>query len=182
MKTSPLLFQLSASSLVVLAGVMPSLLANAQTTISASTAAISASTTVATSTSSTTTTTATSALVLLKGAVIGTPENVNFSGQAQVSANVVTDPDFGAQPTVVLSIDMSNVTGVGASTGKKYVVSGQETMNRRLNAADLVQMTFPFYRSGGGSTASRIGSASFSLGYNVSTMKLTGASGQIASP
>lgn len=92
---------------VVLAGLvgLPSL-AGAQTTISAST-------TSATSTSSTTTTTSTSALVTVKGAVIGAPENVNFSGQAQVKANVVTDPDFGAQPTVVLSIDMSNVTGVG---------------------------------------------------------------------
>jgi hypothetical protein len=180
MKTCPMLFKLGASSLVVLAGVMPSLLANAQTAISATT--ISASTTVATSTSSLTTTTTTSALVMVKGAVIGAPENVNFSGLAQVSTNVVTDPDFGAQPTVVLSIDMSNVTGVGASTGRKYVVSGQETMNRRLNAADLVQVTFPFYPSGGSLMSSRIGSVSFSLGFNVGTMKLTGASGQIASP
>src|SRR5882672_2714894 len=125
MKTSPLLFKLGAS-LVVLGGVMSSPLVTAQTTISTST-------TTATSTSSTTTTTSTSALV-----------TVNFSGQAQVKANVVTDPDFGAQPTVVLSIDMSNVTGVGASTGKKYVVSAQETLNRKLNAADLVQVTFPF--------------------------------------
>jgi hypothetical protein len=174
MKTSPLLFKLGAS-LVVLGGVMSSPPVSAQTTISAST-------TTATSTSSTTTTTSTSALVSVKGALIGTPENVNFSGQAQVKANVVTDPDFGSQPTVVLSIDMSNVTGVGASTGKKYVVSAQETLNRRLNATDLVQVTFPFYASGGSPLASRVGSASFSLGYNVSTLKLTGASGQIASP
>ena len=161
---------------VILVGMvgLPSL-ASAQTTISAST-------TSSNSTSSTTTTTSTSALVTVKGSVMGAPETVNFSGQAQVKANVVTDPDFGAQPTVVLTIDMSNVTGVGASTGKKYVVSGQETMNRRLNAADLVQVTFPFYPSGASPTSSRIGSASFSLGYNVSTMSLTGASGQIASP
>lgn len=152
-----------------------SLSASAQTTISAST-------TSATSTSSTTTTTATSALVTVKGAVVGVPETVNFSGQAKVRANVVTDPDFGAQPTVVLSIDMTSVTGVGASTGKKYVVSAQETMNRRLNAADLVQVTFPFYQSGSSPASARTGAASFSLGYNVSTLKLTGASGQIASP
>jgi len=174
MKTSPLLFKLGAS-LVVLGGVMSSPFVTAQTTISTST-------TTATSTSSTTTTTSTSALVTVKGAVVGAPENVNFSGQAQVKANVVTDPDFGGQPTVVLTIDMSSVTGVGASTGKKYLVSGQETLNRRLNAADLVQVTFPFYPSGASPTSSRIGSASFSLGYNVSTMSLTGASGQIASP
>jgi hypothetical protein len=153
---------------------LPSL-ANAQTTISAST-------TSATSTSSTTTTTATSALVSVKGAVVGAPETVNFSGQAQVSAKIVTDPDFGGQPTVILSIDMSNVTGVGASTGKKYVATIQETLQRRLNAADLVQITFPFYQSGSSVTSSRLGAASFSLGFNVSTLKLTGASAQIATP
>ena len=161
---------------VILVGMigLPSL-ASAQTTISAST-------TSSTSTSSTTTTTSTSALVTVKGSVVGAPETVNFSGQAKVSTNVVTDPDFGAQPTVVLSIDMTGVVGVGASTGKQYVVSGQETMNRRLNAADLVQVTFPFYQSGASPTTARIGAASFSLGYNVSTLKLTGASGQIGSP
>jgi hypothetical protein len=95
---------------------------------------------------------------------------------------VVTDPDFGAQPTVVLSIDMTGIAGVGASTGKKYVVSGQETMNRRLNAADLVQVTFPFYPSGASPVSSRVGSASFSLGYDVGSLKLTSASGQIATP
>ena len=161
---------------VILVGIvgLPSL-ASAQTTISAST-------TSSNSTSSTTTTTSTSALVTVKGSVVGAPETVNFSGQAKVSTNVVTDPDFGAQPTVVLSIDMTGVVGVGASTGKQYVVSGQETMNRRLNAADLVQVTFPFYQSGTSPTTARIGAASFSLGYNVSTLKLTGASGQIGSP
>ena len=161
---------------VILAGLvgLPPLV-SAQTTISAST-------TTSTSTSSTTTTTSTSALVMVKGAVIGAPENVNFSGQAQVKANVVTDPDFGAQPTVVLSIDLTGVTGIGASTGKKYVISGQENMNRRLNAADLVQITFPFYASGGSPASSRVGAASFSLGYNVSTLKLTSATGQIGSP
>src|SRR5262249_43702827 len=131
---------------------------------------------------STATPPATSALVTVKGAVVGAPETVNFSGQAKVNANVVTDPDFGTQPTVVLSIDMSGVSGVGASTGKKYVVSSQETMNRRLNAADLVQVTFPFYQSGASLSTARIGAASFSLGYNVGTLKLTGASGQIGTP
>jgi hypothetical protein len=121
-------------------------------------------------------------LVTVKGAVVGAPETVNFSGQAKVSTSVVTDPDFGAQPTVILSIDMTGVTGVGASTGRKYVVSGPGTMNRRLNATDLVQVTFPFYQSGASPTTARIGAASFSLGYSVSTLKLTGASGQIASP
>jgi len=163
------------ASMAVLAAIGVPSFASAQTTIGASS-------TTSTATLSATTTTATSALVSVKGSVIGAPENVNFSGQAQVSTKIVTDPDFGLPPTVLVSIDLSNVAGVGASTGKKYVVVSQETLRRPFNAADLVQITFPFYPSGGGSASSRLGEASFSLGYDVRTLKLTGVSAQIATP
>ena len=83
-------------------------------------ATMSASTTVATSTSSTTTTTSTSALVPVSGVVTGGAESVSFSGQAKVSASVVTDPDFGGTPTVILSIDLSGLSGVGANRGPRW--------------------------------------------------------------
>jgi hypothetical protein len=119
----------------------------------------------------------------VKGIVSGQPESVSFSGQARLKANVVTDPDFGSPPTLVLSIDLSKVTGVGSSTGKKYVTSNQETLTRRLSAADTVQATFPFYLSGDSAMASsRVGTASFNLSFNVNTLQLTGASGEIVSP
>src|SRR5215467_8258972 len=162
------------ASLYVLLTAGLSLPAVAQTTLSASS-------TTSTSTSSTTTTTATSALVTVKGSVVGAPETVNFSGQARVSARVVTDPDFGNPPTVLLSIDLSGVTGVGASTGTKYAVASQQTLNRKLNAADFVQITFPFYPSGS-LMSSRLGSASVSVGYDVGTLRLTSASAQIGTP
>lgn len=149
--------------------------ANAQTTIAAST-------TSSTSTSSTTTTTATAALVPIWGVVSGSPESVLFAGQAQLNARVVTDPDFGSPPTVVLSINLSNVMGLGSSTGKKYVTSDQEILNRRLTAADTVQVTFPFYPSGGSAMSARVGLASFNLSFDVNTLKLTAASGSIGSP
>jgi hypothetical protein len=149
--------------------------ASAQTTIMAPTTA-------ATSTSSATTATTTPALVTIKGIVSALPESVSFSGQARLNAKVVTDPDFGRTPTVVLSIDLSNITGVGAATGKKYVISNQEILTRRLTAADTVQATFPFYVSGGSAMSPSIGMASFNLSFDVNTYKLTGASGSIASP
>jgi len=149
--------------------------ANAQT-------AISSATTSSVSTSSTTSTTATSALVPVTGIVSGSPESVSFSGQVQVNASVVTDPDFGSAPTVVVSFDLSTITGVGSSTKKKYVVTNQEILTRKLTAADSVQMTFPFNVSGGGIESSSVGLASFNLSFDVNTMKLTGASGSIASP
>lgn len=157
--------------------------AGAQTATSLSTSTtLSASTTVSTSTSSTTTTTSTSALVPVSGVVTGGAESVSFSGKAKVSANVVTDPDFGGTPTVVLSIDLSGLSGVGAATSKKYVTADGETVNRRLTAVDTVQYTFPFYQSGAGALSAREGSVSFSLSFDVNTLKLTGVTGRVGSP
>jgi len=159
----------------LVASALPGSPANAQTTLSATSVA-------ATSTSSTTTTTATAASVLVKGIVSAVPESVSFSGTAQVSTNVVTDPDFGSAPTVVLTVDLSGISGVGSSTGKRYVVSNQEIFTRRLAAADSVQMTFPFTLVSTSSTSPSVGLASFNLSFDLATMKLTGASGNIASP
>jgi len=156
--------------------------AAAQSQLTATSATMSASTTFATSTSSTTTTTSTSALVPVTGVVTGGAESVSFSGQAKVSANVVTDPDFGGTPTVVLSIDLSGLSGVGASTNKKYVTADGEVINRRLSAADTLQYTFPFYQSGASAMSARVGSASFNLSFDVNTLRLTGVTGRIGSP
>jgi hypothetical protein len=161
---------------VVIAGGVASIpLATAQSTIAAST-------TTATSTSSTTTTTTTSAKVLVKGVVSGAPESVSFSGQAQLSANVVTDPDFGTWPKVLLSIDLGGVTGTGSTTRTKYVIADQKTLTRTLAATDTVQATFPFYPSGGDPNSPRVGQATFSVSFDVNSLRLTGASGSIASP
>ncbi len=149
--------------------------ASAQTTITSSAA-------VATSTSSTTTTTSTAALVPVAGTVSGGAESVSFSGKAKLSADVVTDPDFGGTPTVVLSIDLSGLSGVGAATRKKYVTADGAIVNRRLAAGDAVQYTFPFYESGASPSSARVGLVSFNLSFDVNTLKLTSASGSVGSP
>jgi len=155
---------------------------NAQTTLTTSTTTLTASSTLATSTSSLTTTTATGATVLVKGIVSGAPESVVFAGLAQLSTDVVTDPDFGSPPIVVLSIDLGGVTGVGALTRTKYVIADEMVLQRTLAAADTVTATFPFHPSGSSALSPRLGSASFSLSFDVIGLKLTGASGAIASP
>jgi hypothetical protein len=151
-------------------------------TLSAGAATMSASTTVATSISLIIMTTSTSALVPVTGVVTGGAESVSFSGKVKVSANVVTDPDFGGTPTVVLSIDLSGLSGVGASTRKKYVTADGEVVNRRLAAADTVQYNFPFYESGASALSARVGSASFNLSFDVNTLKLTNVTGSVGSP
>jgi hypothetical protein len=150
--------------------------ASAQATAAAARAA--AATGAAVSTPATTvavTTTATDLVVPIKGTVIGLPESVSFHGVAHLSANVVTDPDFGAVPTVVLSIDLGKINGIGSSTGTRYTTSTTETLNRRLSLLDTVQFTFPFFPSGTTATSPRVGMASFNLSFNVITMQLMGA-------
>lgn len=113
----------------------------------------------------------------------GGTESVSFSGRVALTADVADDPDFGTVPIVVLSIDLSKVTGKGKLTGKKYVTSNQSIIQRRLRGSDAVQFTFPFWPSGTtGITTSRVGGASFSLSFDVGTKTLTGASGSITSP
>jgi hypothetical protein len=177
MKKHQSLFTPGALSLAVAlaAGALSGPAANAQTTLTATS-------TTSTSTSSTTTTTATSALVTVTGIVSGSPESVSFSGQAQVKANVVTDPDFGNPPVVVLSIDLSNITGVGSSTGKRYVIANQEIITRTLAAADTVQMTFPFALTSTSTNPPGLGLASFNVSFDVNTLKMTGATGAIGNP
>src|SRR5438094_8795046 len=90
------------------------------------------------------TSTVSSTAVPLVGVVSGGTETVSFSGRAQIKANGVTDLDFGKPPTVLLTIDMGNVSGLGALTGARYLSSDRAILTRRLATADAVQYTFPF--------------------------------------
>jgi hypothetical protein len=107
-------------------------------------------------------------------------ERVTFSGNAVIKANVRDDPDFRTPPIVVLSIDMSGVTGVGATTRKKYVTTNQTIVQRRLRPTDTVDVSFPFWVSGTSDTGSGpSGKLSIALTYDVNTKVLTSAVGSV---
>ena len=118
--------------------------------------------------------------VSIKGVVSGSPETVNFSGDARVSSRLAPDPDF-FKPRLVLSIDLSGVTGVGSNTGAKYVISGPELMQREVAASHAIEITFPF-RGGASSAQPRTGVASFVLDFDLNTGAVTKASGKVSSP
>ena len=87
------------------------------------------------------------ALISVSGTVSGQPEAVTFSGQAQVSSELVLDTSrFHLPPAVILTIDLSRVSGTGSSTGAKYVASSGDIVRRHLVGVDTVEITFPFSR------------------------------------
>ena len=110
------------------------------------------------------------------GTVDGPPESVFLSGLVQITFVVTRDPDRGKRPSVLLDIDLSNVSGVGLRTGTKYVTSGGQRLIRRLVATDVVEVTFPFFPSGpGGSALARQALASFTVTYDVATGRVMSA-------
>ena len=125
------------------------------------------------------------ALIQVSGIVSTQPESVAFSGQAQVSSELVLDTSkFNLPPAVILTIDLSNVSGTGSSTGAKYVAGGSGTDVRRpLVSTDVVEITFPF---SGGTTMSmssaRSGVVTFALSFDMSTGAITKGTANIAGP
>jgi hypothetical protein len=120
--------------------------------------------------------------VPIRGIVSGEPESVAFSGQAQIKSRLVRDPDFN-RPSLLLTIDLSSVSGVGSSTSASYVIPAKELVQRRLAASDQVEITFPFMKSRSTDlTAVRSGVASFALEFDVNTGAVTSAKGSVASP
>jgi hypothetical protein len=115
--------------------------------------------------------------VPISGTVTGSPESVSFSGRATVSSRLARDPDFNA-PRYVLSIDLTGVGGVGATSGAKYVVSGPEIVQRRVATSHAVEFTFPFRR---GSELPRAGNAIFAFDFDPATGAITRASGRVDS-
>jgi hypothetical protein len=119
--------------------------------------------------------------VPVSGVVTGSPESVTFSGTATVGTRLAPDPDFGS-PSLVVSIDLTGITGVGASTRTKYAIGGPEIVQRRLAPSYTVDLTFPFYKSGtNGTTDARSGAATFSFTVNPGTGAISSPQGIIVS-
>jgi len=140
------------------------------------------------------TATSSSVLVTVGGTVVGAPattlavttlaapETVAFTGQATVTSKVVTDPDFGGQPNVVLTIDLSKVTGVGQTSGAKYGFEGQPIIEiRPFAASDLVNGTVAFAPIGATATGSRLAFMSCALTFNITTKALAKATVSLVS-
>ena len=125
-----------------------------------------------------------SVAVAIFGTVDGAPEGVYVSGVARITSRLMkTGAKFNHPRSVMLSIDLHNVSGQGLSTGATYVITGQDEVLRQLVASDLVEITFPLYPDEpGGFTSARAGLASFTLTFDVSTGALTGGRATVSNP
>jgi hypothetical protein len=125
------------------------------------------------------------ALISTSGIVTGQPESVTFSGQAQISSELVLDTSkFNLPPAVILTFDLSKVSGTGSSSGAKYTAGGIGTsVYRPLVSNDTVEITFPFSRGTAMSMSSaRSGVASFALSFDMNTGAITNGTANIAGP
>jgi len=130
------------------------------------------------------------ALIPVSGIVTGQPESVKFSGQAQVSSELVLDTSrFHVAPAVILIIVLSKVSGTGSSTGARYTAGGDGTpVYRQLVSNDTVEIAFPFSRgatmsvSSTGLSSVRSGVVTFALSFDTNTGAITNGTANIAGP
>ena len=126
----------------------------------------------------------------VSGIVTGQPESVKFSGQAQVSSELVLDTSkFNLPPAVILTFDLSGVSGTGSSSGARYTAGGNGTSAyRRLFSTDTVEITFPFSRgttmsvTSTGLASVRSGVVTFALSFDTNTGAITSGTANIAGP
>lgn len=75
-------------------------------------------------------------------------ESVSFSGVATVNARLLKDDQLGAPAVLELTVDLTGLSGVGVSTGRRYVTLAETVTQRPLRPVDTVQITFPFFPDG----------------------------------
>jgi hypothetical protein len=110
------------------------------------------------------------------GTVDGPPESIFLAGFILIRTVVVTDPDLGRPPIVLLDVDVSNVTGVGLRTGTRYVASGSQSLTRPLVASDVVDVTFAVSPDRpGGALSARSALASLTLNFNLASLGFVAA-------
>ena len=118
--------------------------------------------------------------VTVLGLVRGPSEWVTFSGKGQITSTLLID-DFGGPPSVQLTLDLTGVPGVGATTKTRYVISGPQLMIRSLASLDVIDFTFPFVPSGAISPIG-IGNAWFGIDFDVSSGSVKAAGAVLSNP
>lgn len=118
--------------------------------------------------------------VPLSGRATTRGEAVTINGTARIRTTTVPDLDWRTTPTVIVTIEFLSLTAVGAPSGGRYTVEETIQKLRKLVPSDRLEVTFPITRAGTPDlTTSMVGLASFTLGYDTNTGRLTSATGTV---
>ena len=123
---------------------------------------------------------ATSVTIPISGTVDGGPESVSLSGNLSIVSTLVTDALL-TTPRERLTIKVVDVSGVGLTSGAKYVATGEDRLQRLLALTDHLDLIFPFYPSSDGPRSARSAMASINLKFDLVTGALTGATATFSS-
>ena len=100
-------------------------------------------------------------------------EAIKFIGAVVVNSRVAADPDFG-RPSLVMDFDLTGVTGTGAQSGIKYLLTSQEHVIRPLAPHQNVEFTFPMATDENAPISKvRVGSARFVMNVDLKTGLIT---------
>ena len=125
---------------------------------------------------------ATTVTVPISGTVSGQPESVSLSGNLLIVSTFVTDSTL-AVPKERLSLELVDVSGIGLTSGAKYVATGEDRLLRQLALSDHIEIMFPFYpATAGGARSARSAMASVTLEFNLLSGALTRATATFSSP
>lgn len=103
--------------------------------------------------------------VKVDGTVSSGTENVGFAGQLTISTRIIDDPDFNSPAMLELTVDFSNVKGLGKTTARKFATEAKAVVHRPLLAFDTIELTFP-YTVGNDVHAARTATVSIDVTYN----------------
>lgn len=101
-----------------------------------------------------------SAALPVAGKMQGDQESIVFSGMVVIETTVITAPQ--APPIAEIAFDFSAVTARGEESGTAYRVDSPTGLQRRLNTAETIEVSFPYYPDGEPLSA-RSATASFKL-------------------
>ena len=100
-------------------------------------------------------------------------EAVKFEGQAVVNSRLAADAEFG-KPSLIMQFDLTGVTGTGAQSGIRYLLTSQEHVIRPHASNQNVEFTFPMATEENAPIAKvRTGSARFVMNVDLSTGAIT---------
>jgi hypothetical protein len=117
----------------------------------------------------------------ISGTVDGGPESVSLSGSLRIVSTVVSDVAL-VSPKVRHTITLDGVSGIGLTSGARYVATGEDRLLRPLSVSDHIDVMFPFYRASDGARAARTAAAAITLTFDLPAQSLTGATATFGAP